>query len=125
MNLYSTTPTSSPIELQPAGLFGQGFVSTGVNTNAAAPAAQTAAVVQTETACSVKKGSSLTSRGKSCKGNHANRINRRPYSDCQRHQQKWSKVNHIYVAYVGRKGTLPGLVGRVKGSPRFAVAAEV
>ncbi|KAL5528899.1 hypothetical protein ACEPAG_4873 [Sanghuangporus baumii] len=63
MNFYLNTPTSSPIELQPAEPGCQEVISASEHTNAAAPAAQTAAVVQTEPACSVKKGS--TSRGKS------------------------------------------------------------
>ncbi|KAL5490644.1 hypothetical protein ACEPAI_5478 [Sanghuangporus weigelae] len=78
MNFFLTTPTSSPIELQPAESGFQEVISADDHTNAAAPAAQTAAAVQTESACSVKKGSSSASRGKSHKGNRTNKINQRP-----------------------------------------------
>ncbi|KAL5511991.1 hypothetical protein ACEPAH_5210 [Sanghuangporus vaninii] len=88
MNFFLTTPTSSPIELQPAEPGFQEVMGTDNHTNAAAPAARTTAVVQTEPACSAKMGSSSASNGKSRKGNRANRINQRPCSDCQRQQKK-------------------------------------
>ncbi|KAL5490643.1 hypothetical protein ACEPAI_5477 [Sanghuangporus weigelae] len=94
MNFYSTTPTSSPIELQPAWLFCQEVISTGAHTDAAAPAAQTTALAQTESACLVKKGSGSASKGKSRKGNRANKINQRPCSDCQRQQKKCAVVQN-------------------------------
>ncbi|KAL5533464.1 hypothetical protein ACEPAF_5240 [Sanghuangporus sanghuang] len=100
MNFYLTTPTSSPIELQPAEPGRQEVISADDHTNAAAPAAQTAAVVQTESACSVKKGSSSASKGKSRKGNRANKINQRPCSDCQRQQKKVCAMAYHRASYI-------------------------
>ncbi|KAL5511988.1 hypothetical protein ACEPAH_5207 [Sanghuangporus vaninii] len=94
MDFYFTTPTSNPIELQPGELFCQEVISSDTHTNAAAPATQTTAVVQTESACSVMKDPILVLKEKSRKGNRANKINQRPCSDCQKQQKKCTVVQN-------------------------------